>query len=133
MKTGAPSFEYDDLNPEQIDVHWQHPRTEVENPVLLVWPNPVRDKWAAEVDDGVAWVVCHTTLFETDDGEIKKRGRTVNPNEPIPSCVAAALLAYDGEYSPVETVVNPWTEDDEQYEADLHEDQRTLLAGETDE
>lgn len=128
MSTDVPSFEYDDIDAEQIEVHWQHPRTELENAVLLVWPNPMRDKWAAEVDDdGVAWVVCHTTLYETDDGEIEKRARTVDPNEAIPACVAYALLAYDGEYGPVETVVNPWTDEGEQYENDLHEDQRTLL------
>jgi len=103
----AESFEYD-IDPAQIEIHWQHPRTEIENPVLLVWPNPVRDKWAAEVDDGVAWVVCHITLYEDNEGEIQKVSRKVNPNEPIPRCVAEALLGYDSEYGPVETVANPY-------------------------
>jgi len=121
------SFEYD-IDPDQIEIHWQHPRTEIENPVLLVWPNPVRDKWAAEVDDGVAWVVCHTTLYEDNEGEIQKVSRKVNPNEPIPWCVAEALLGYDSEYGPVEEVANPHTEEGEEYvNSLLPDDQETLV------
>lgn len=121
------SFEYD-IDPDQIEIHWQHPRTEIENPVLLVWPNPVRDKWAAEVDDGVAWVVCHTTLYEDNEGEIQKVSRKVNPNEPIPWCVAEALLGYDSEYGPVEKVANPRTEEGEEYTNELLPDDQEMLA-----
>lgn len=125
--TDVESFEYD-LDPDDIDIHWQHPRMEIENPVLLVWPHPVRDKWAAEVDDGVAWVACHTTLYEDSDGEIQKVSRMVNPNEPIPWCVAEALCRYDGEYGPVEEVANPHIEEGEPYENDLvPEGQETIL------
>lgn len=111
------SFEYD-ISPEEIDVHWQHPRTAIENPVLLVWPNPLRDEWAAEIDDRAAWVVCHTTLYEQDDGSIEKTSRKVNPNEPIPWCVAEALRQYDGEYGPVKRVVNPTTSKTEHPDTD---------------
>lgn len=121
------SFEYD-IDPDQIEIHWQHPRTEIENPVLLVWPNPVRDKWAAEVDDGVAWVVCHTTLYEDNEGEIQKVSRKVNPNEPIPWCVAEALLGYDSEYGPVEEVANPHTEQGEEFTNELLPDDQETLA-----
>jgi len=121
------SFEYD-IDPDQIEIHWQHPRTEIENPVLLVWPNPVRDKWAAEVDDGVAWVVCHTTLYEDNEGEIQKVSRKVNPNEPIPWCVAEALLGYDSEYGPVEEVANPHTEEGEEFTNGLLPDDQETLA-----
>lgn len=122
------SFEYTDLDPDEVEVHWQHPRTEIENPVLLVWPNPVRDKWAAEIDDGVAWVVCHTTLYEDSDGEIEKVSRKVNPNEPIPWCVAEALLRYDSNYGPVETVANPYTDEGEEFENGLLPDERETIA-----
>lgn len=122
------SFEYTDVDPDEVEVHWQHPRTEIENPVLLVWPNPVRDKWAAEIDDGVAWVVCHTTLYEDGDGEIQKVSRKVNPNEPIPWCVAEALLRYDSEYGPVEEVANPYTDEGEEYENDLLPDGQETIA-----
>lgn len=119
-------FSYD-MVPDDIEVHWQHPRTGVEHPVLLVWPMPVRDRWAAVVDDGVAWVVSHTTLYEDADGEIEKIARYVNPNEPIPWCVAEALRRYDGNYGPVETVANPDTgEDGPAKQAPLPDDQATL-------
>lgn len=120
------SYEYG-IDPDEIDVHWQHPRTEIENPVLLVWPHPVRDQWAAEVDDGTAWVVCHMTLYEDSNDEVQKVARKVNPNEPIPWCVAEALLRYDGEYGPVESVANPHTEEGEEYVNELvPEDQETV-------
>ena len=108
---GVEAFEYDGVDIESIEVHWQHPRTELENPVLLVWPHPARDKWAAEVEGDTAWVVCHTTLYEDSDGDIESHARQVNPNDAIPSCVAEALLQYDSEYGPVENVVNPYTDE----------------------
>jgi hypothetical protein len=121
------SFEYD-VDPDEIEVHWQPPRTEIENPVLLVWPGMLRDRWAAEVDDGVAWVVCHTTLYEDNEGEIQKVSRKVNPNEPIPWCVAEALLGYDSEYGPVEEVANPHTEEGEGFTNELLPDDQETLA-----
>lgn len=106
---------------DQIEVHWQHPRHELENPVLLVWPNQLRDEWAAEVRaEGVAGVVCHMQLYETDDDEIKKLAKSVGPDEHIPEYVAKALLDYDGKYGPIDEVVNPYDGGDE-FEPDTFE------------
>jgi hypothetical protein len=106
----------------QIEVHWQHPRTELELPLLLVWPSPVNDEWAAIVDRGVATVVCHEWLFKTDDGDINKRAEEWGTAEPIPGYVAEALLAYDGEYGPGNSVRNPtWDSDDAAVQADHDE------------
>jgi len=119
------SFEYD-ISPDEVKIHWQHPRMEVEHPVLLVWPNPLRDKWAAEIDDGTAWVVCHTTLYEDDEGDVDKISRRVNPNEPVPHVVAEALLQYEGNYGPVEAVANPYAEPDSSSSPPSDDDQKTL-------
>ncbi|WP_153952962.1 hypothetical protein [Halosegnis longus] len=105
------SFEYD-ITPEDIEINWQHPRHPGENAVLLVWPTPLRDKWAVEVDDGIAWAVSHTVLYEDADGNIKPRTRSVDPNDPLPTVVARAILGYTGEYGPVETLVNDWGGDE---------------------
>ena len=114
----------------QVEVHWQHPRHELEKPVLLVWPNPLRDEWAAEVvADGLAAVVCHMQLYEVEDFDpeeddeterVQKYARPVFHDDPIPGYVAEALLAYDGEYGPIDEVVNPYDDFDE-FEADTPE------------
>jgi len=82
--------------------------------VLLVWTNPLRENWAAEVlDDNTAKVVCREVLYreETDDpdetGEIKKRAEPVQSHDEIPQYVETALLDYDSEYGPITSVVNP--------------------------
>lgn len=111
-----------DVDPDSIEVHWQHPRTELEAPLLLVWPHPVRDEWAATVDNGVATVVCHEWLVEVDsddpdeDTEVQKRAQEWGADEEIPTCVAEALLDYDDSmnYGPVHTVTNPYEEREEE-------------------
>lgn len=99
------------VSQEQVEVQWQHPRHELEQPVLLVWPNPLRENWAVEVlDDGWAKVVCREVLVEveTDDGtEIEKYSERVDLcYDTIPKYVEQALLAYEGNYGPVEGVIN---------------------------
>lgn len=118
-ETDPPSRET--ISQEQIEVHWQHPRHELERPVLLVWPNPLRENWAAEVlDDNTATVVCREVLYreDTDDeadgrGEIQKRSEPVQPHDEIPQYVETALLDYDSEYGPIDSVMNPVNTTDE--------------------
>ena len=95
---------------DQIEVHWLHPRTELELPLLLVWPGSVVDEWAATVENGVATVVCHEWLADVGEGdetEVEKRAEEWGPDEPIPEYVADALLEYEGNYGPVTSVANP--------------------------
>lgn len=100
------------LSQDQIEVHWQHPRHELEKPVLLVWPNPLRENWAVEVlDDNRAKVVVREVMIEveTADGgsEIEKHTEQVDLcYDTIPQYVEDALLTYDGQYGPVEQVIN---------------------------
>ncbi|ELY68909.1 hypothetical protein [Natrinema versiforme] len=110
---------------DQIEVHWMHPRTQLENPVLQVWPNPTREEWAAEVTEPeTAVVVCRTVLWKDSDGEIQKYAERVGPLEEIPAYVERALLEYGSEYGPIKDVVNPVREDD----ADVPDDPRVTLA-----
>ncbi len=110
MKDPEPRIFEEDISQEQIEVHWQHPRTELELPLLLVWPNPMIDEWAATIENGTATVVCHEWLVdagEDDETEIEKRAEEWGAEEKIPTYIAEALLRYDGEYGPVERVANP--------------------------
>jgi len=119
---------YADVDVGDIEVHWQHPRHGLEDPVLLVWPAPVRDKWAANLSDGTAWVVCHETLYDDPQtGEVEKLSRAVNPNDPIPRCVVTALYEYDSEYGPVETVANPYPKKGNNVEVSLPDGQTQLV------
>ena len=100
-----------EVKQDEVEVHWQHPRHELEKPVLLVWPNPLRENWAAEVlDDGRAKVVCREVMVEVenDDGtEIEKYTERVDLcYDTIPQYVEEALLAYDSNYGPVSEVIN---------------------------
>lgn len=111
------------VDPDQIEVHWQHPRTALELPVLLVKPHPTRNRWAAVVENGVASVVCHKQLIEveTEDGsKIVSCAAEIGREETVPDHVAEALLAYEGTYGPVHTVTND------------HDDQDDDTAGEAD-
>lgn len=101
-----------EVSQDQIEVHWQHPRTELELPLLLVWLHPVRDQWAAVVDNGVASVVCHEWLADvsdddSDERDIQNRAEEWGREETIPESVRQALLDYEGEYGPVTDVTNP--------------------------
>ncbi len=123
--TNPESLSRDSISQDEIEVHWQHPRHNLEHPVLLVWPNPLRENWAAEVlDDNTAQVVCREVLYreETTDseerGEIQKHAESVYPHEEIPQYVERALLDYDSEYGPIESVVNPVQVADETPPAD---------------
>lgn len=116
----------------QIEVHWQHPRHDLENPVLLVWPNSLRENWAAEViDDDGAKVVAREVLIEVDDGdcgtEIEKHTERVDLcGDTIPQYVEQALLEYTGNYGPVNRVINQTDEgqtsvpDDPQFTFDAY-------------
>jgi hypothetical protein len=98
---------------ESIEVHWQHPRHELENPVLLVMPHPTREQWAAEIlDDETAVVVCRRVLWKDSDGEIQNYAEEVGPLDEIPGYIEEALLDYDLNYGPVDEVVNPVNEED---------------------
>lgn len=121
----------EDYDPDDVEIHWQHPRHALESPVLLVWPGGLRDKWAAEVnDDGVAWVVSHTTLYKTDGGDVESVARSISPNEAIPEYVALTLLNYDGKYGPVEKVANDYPEPDPGADEDgTDSDQKRLTEG----
>ncbi|APX98643.1 hypothetical protein [Natronorubrum daqingense] len=135
------SEQFESVDQDQIEVHWQHPRTELELPLLLVWPSPVVDEWAAVVENGVATVVCHEWLVEIEIGgdtnvdgdretEIQKRAEEWGEDEAIPGYVAEALLEYDSEYGPVHTVANPYTleSDDSEPESSRDEgDEQTAL------
>lgn len=102
-----------EVSQDQIEVHWQHPRTKIENPVLLIWPNPTREEWAAEkVDVDTAVVVCRTVLYRDNDDEIQKHAERVDPLDEIPAYIEEALLNYDSNYGPVDHVVNPVNESD---------------------
>ncbi|WP_440767547.1 hypothetical protein [Natronorubrum sp. DTA7] len=133
----TPDDTFEPVEQDQIEVHWQHPRTELELPLLLVWPSPVVDEWAAVVENGVATVVCHEWLVEIEiDGdveetEIQKRAEEWGKDEEIPGYVAEALLEYDSEYGPVNTVANPYTLEDEDCEPESSRDdkQMTLTDG----
>jgi len=101
----------DKVNQEQVKVQWQHPRHELEKPVLLVWPSPLRENWAAEVlDDSRARVVCREVLVGVGTGEsteIEKYTERVDlPYDTIPQYVECALLDYDGNYGPISEVIN---------------------------
>lgn len=92
----------------QVHIHWQHPRHELENPLLLVDPGPSRVTWAAEIiSPGRAEVVCREELYQDDDGEIQKRAEYVEADDEIPLYLEEALLDYDSNYGPVDEVVNP--------------------------
>ncbi|WP_436348828.1 hypothetical protein [Natronorubrum sp. FCH18a] len=127
---------FEPVEQDQIEVHWQHPRTELELPLLLVWPGSVVDEWAAVVENGVATVVCHEWLVEIEiDGnesdeetEIQKRAEEWGKDEEIPGYVAEALIEYDSEYGPVHTVANPYTLEDET-ESSRNDEQMTLTDG----
>jgi hypothetical protein len=98
---------------ESIEVHWQHPRHQLENPVLLVMPHPTREQWAVEVlDDQSAVVVCRRVLWKDSDGEIRKHAERVDPLDEIPGYIEEALLNYDLNYGPVEDIVNPVNDED---------------------
>lgn len=100
---------------DQIEVHWMYPRTQLENPILQVWPNPTREEWAAEVvEPGVAAVVCRTVLWKDNDDEIQKHAERVDPLDEIPAYVERALLEYDSNYGPIDDVVNQVNEDDDE-------------------
>ena len=93
---------------EHVEVHWQHPRHELENPVLLVQPHPTREQWAAEIlDDQAAVVVCRRVLWKDNEGDIRKYAERVDPLDEIPGYIEDALLDYDLNYGPVDDVVNP--------------------------
>ena len=103
----------EEVSQEQVEIHWQHPRHEAENPVLLVWPNPLRENWAAEIlEKNRAVVVCRTVLWEDNDGEIQKYAEAVDALDEIPAYVEEALLEYDSNYGPVDHVVNQTRESD---------------------
>lgn len=112
MTTKSVSIDEDTVSQNQIEVHWQHPRHDLENPVLLVWPNPLRENWAAEIiDEDGAKVVAREILVEVDDGdggtEIKKHTERVDLcGDTIPQYVEQALLEYTGNYGPVNRVIN---------------------------
>lgn len=119
---------YAGVDADDIEVHWQHPRHGMEDPVLLVWPMPVRDKWSANLSDGKVWIVCHETLYDDPaTGEVEKLSRAVNPNEPIPRCVAMALYDYEGEYGPVDTVSNPYPMEGKEVKLSLPSGQRKIV------
>jgi len=92
----------------QVEIHWQHPRHELENPVLRTNPMASRVWWAAEIiSHGTAEVVAKIELYRDDEGEIQKRGEPVEPDDEIPLYLSEALLDYDSNYGPVEEIVNP--------------------------
>lgn len=104
-----------EIEQDQVEVHWQHPRHELERPALLVCPNPLREQWAAEIDDKKnAVVVCRMVLWETSDGEIEKHAEPVDPLDEVPGYVHEALMDYDSEYGPVEDVINPVASEDDE-------------------
>lgn len=110
MNDPEPRIYGEDIPQNQIEVHWQHPRTELELPLILVWPSPAIDEWAATIENGTATVVCHEWLVDVAEGdemEIEKRSEEWGADEKIPAYVAEALLRYDSEYGPVERVANP--------------------------
>lgn len=112
------SNDYDhpeNVEQDQIEVHWMHPRTQLENPILQVWPNPTREEWSAEVvEPETAAVVCRTVLWKDNDDEIQKYAERVDPLDEIPAYVNRALLEYDSNYGPIDHVVNPVNEDDDE-------------------
>lgn len=117
----------DDVEQDQIEVHWQNPRHHLEKPVLLIWPGSLNEQWAAEItEEQHAVVVCRMILWETDDGEIEKYAERVDPRDEIPSYVDEALRSYDEErnYGPVEDVINPVAEGSE--EESVEDDHETL-------
>lgn len=127
-------YEEQDVPQDQISVHWMHPRTELELPVLAVWPGPVVDQWAAEVDpEGRATVTVHEWLEDVsdddaDEREIEKFAEPVEPEDAIPRYLADALRSYDGEYGPVTDVVNPVVEDADDADGGESDDSQTQLS-----
>lgn len=117
-----------DVDQDSIEVHWQHPRTELELPLLLVWPSPVVDEWVATIENGVATVVCHEWLEDVGDEKevIEKRAEEWGTDEPIPTYVAEALLSYDGNYGPVLEVMNPYDEPETSEDSDVDAYQNRL-------
>ena len=101
-----------EVEQDQVQVQWQHPRHDLEQPILLVWPNPLRENWAVEVlDDDRAKVVAREILVEVvdEDGnrEIEKHTEAVDVcYDTIPQYVEKALVNYDGNYGPVDSVLN---------------------------
>lgn len=106
------------LENENVEVNWKHPRHGLERPVLVVWPNPLREEWAAEVlDNNRAKVVVREVMIEVEsDGDedttIEKHSESVDLCfDTIPQYVEQALLNYEGEYGPVDEVINNIDED----------------------
>lgn len=72
MSLPSESDHPEHVEQDQIEVHWMHPRTQLENPVLKIWPNPTREEWSAEVledvDSGhmeyVLWDPTHTERWQ---------------------------------------------------------------------
>jgi len=105
------------ISQDQVEVHWQHPRHDLENPVLLIWPNPLRENWVAEVvGERRARVIARKVLVEEEhDGETEIESYTEPVSqyrERIPQYVEQALLEYEGEYGPIDSVANPVERDD---------------------
>jgi hypothetical protein len=126
------NYEDEDVEQDQIEVHWQHPRTELEQPLLLVWPHPVLDQWAAELEDGTATVTVHEWLVDVADDpektEVEKRAEAVEADDEIPAYLADALLEFEGNYGPVSEVVNPVADDGDSDCEEAGDDQQRELS-----
>lgn len=85
--------------------------------MLLIWPNPLRENWVAEVvGERRARVIARKVLVEEEhDGETEIESYTEPVSqyrERIPQYVEQALLEYEGEYGPIDSVANPVERDD---------------------
>ena len=96
-------------------VHWMHPRHELERPVLHVHAGGLSEIWSAEVKTkyNSAFFVAKKVLYEDNDGDVQSTTEQIYPRERVPGYVADALLSYEGQYGPVDEIVNiiHWDDD----------------------
>lgn len=115
-------LENEDGEAVTVEIHWQHPRHELEHPVLLILPSPSRVSWVADIiNTGVAAVVVREELYRDEEsGEVEKRAERIAESDEIPAYIADALLEYNSNYGPIDEVVNPVDRDDETPPADVN-------------
>lgn len=87
-----------------MEIHHQEPRHLFEDPLLLVMVNTRPVEWYFRLSEGQAVAVCRLQFTGNSDN---RPARKIHPNDPVPVDVVDAVLNYEGEYGPVETVLNP--------------------------
>jgi hypothetical protein len=87
-----------------IEVFHQNPRHPFEDPLLLVMVHVRPVEWYFRLSEGQAVAVCR--LEFTGDPSNKPKTK-FHPDDEVPQDVIEAVLAYEGEYGSVESVLNP--------------------------